>query len=59
MSAAVAEPSDPSPIATLADRISITMKREVGLRPEVELVEPGSLPRFELKAARFHDERSS
>jgi phenylacetate-coenzyme A ligase PaaK-like adenylate-forming protein len=43
--------------ATLPERISLAVKREVGIRPEVELAEPGSLPRFDLKGARFHDER--
>lgn len=43
----------------LADRFAAELKHEIGIRPEIELVEPGSLPRFEVKAARFHDERSS
>ncbi|WP_169944031.1 phenylacetate--CoA ligase family protein [Microbispora sp. H11081] len=42
----------------LCERISRAVKEEIGIRPEVETAEPGSLPRFELKAARFHDERS-
>jgi phenylacetate-coenzyme A ligase PaaK-like adenylate-forming protein len=29
------------------------MRERIGLRPEIELVSPGSLPRFELKAKRF------
>jgi phenylacetate-coenzyme A ligase PaaK-like adenylate-forming protein len=41
----------------LGDRISAAVKSEIGLRPEVEIVEPGALPRFDLKAVRFHDER--
>jgi phenylacetate-CoA ligase len=44
--------------AALAVRISDDMKHEIGIRPEVELAASGSLPRFEVKAARFHDERS-
>ncbi|MFJ7905537.1 phenylacetate--CoA ligase family protein [Kitasatospora sp. NPDC096204] len=44
--------------AELCARISAEMKRQLGLRPEVELADPGSLPRFEVKAARFHDERA-
>jgi phenylacetate-CoA ligase len=44
-------------LSTLGERISTEVKREIGIRPEVELAEVGSLPRFELKAARFHDER--
>ena len=51
-------PTPDSDLATLPERISTEMKREIGLRPEVELAEPGSLPRFDLKAARFHDERT-
>ncbi|OZM71905.1 phenylacetate--CoA ligase [Amycolatopsis antarctica] len=47
-----------SDLAALGERISNAMKRIIGLRPEVEFAAPGSLPRFEVKAARFHDERS-
>ncbi|MFD4660058.1 phenylacetate--CoA ligase family protein [Kitasatospora sp. NPDC058444] len=53
--APAAHRSDP---AELCERISAEMKRQLGLRPEVELAEAGSLPRFEVKAARFHDERA-
>lgn len=42
----------------LRERIVVRVKEEIGIRPEVELAESGSLPRFEWKAARFHDERS-
>ena len=52
------EPRTGARSAGLGERISLAMKCEVGIRPEVELAPPGSLPRFELKAARFHDERS-
>ncbi|UOE21937.1 AMP-binding protein [Thermobifida halotolerans] len=45
--------------ADLCARISAAMKYETGIRPEVEAVAPGDLPRFEVKAARFHDERTS
>jgi len=44
---------------TLRERISTAMKREIGLRPDVELAEVGSLPRSEWKTTRFYDERSS
>ena len=37
----------------LRDRVSSRMRERIGLRPEIELVSPGSLPRFELKAKRF------
>lgn len=42
----------------LCERIAVAAKREIGIRPQVELAAPGSLPRFEIKAARFHDERA-
>ena len=31
----------------------VRMRERIGLRPQVELVAPGTLPRFELKAKRF------
>ena len=43
--------------ATLGERIGAEVKRTIGLQPLVELVEPGTLPQFEAKAVRFHDER--
>jgi phenylacetate-coenzyme A ligase PaaK-like adenylate-forming protein len=43
----------------LCARIATETKRQIGIRPDVEIAAPGSLPRFEVKAARFHDERSS
>ena len=42
---------DSSP--ALREKISSLVRERIGLRPEVELVAPGSLPRFELKAKRF------
>lgn len=39
--------------ASLADRIASEVKEAFSFRPEVRVVEPGTLPRFELKAARF------
>jgi phenylacetate-CoA ligase len=39
--------------AGLAERVSQRLRESVGLRPQVELVPPGTLPRFELKARRF------
>lgn len=36
----------------LSERIGRTVRDRLSLRPVVELVEPGSLPRFELKARR-------
>jgi phenylacetate-CoA ligase len=34
------------------------LRERVGLRIEVEVVEPGSLPRFEMKARRVLDLRN-
>lgn len=51
------EPTPGTDTTGLGERIGGQIKSEIGIRPEVELVEPGSLPRFELKAARFFDER--
>lgn len=55
---------EPKPVEGLAPsslraRISAEFKRQIGIRPEVEIAERGTLPRFEVKAARFHDERAS
>lgn len=38
---------------SLREKLSTLVRERIGLRPEVELVPPGSLPRFELKAKRF------
>ena len=45
--------SDQGPSAGLSEKVSNRVRERIGLRPEVELVAPGSLPRFELKAKRF------
>jgi phenylacetate-CoA ligase len=37
----------------LAERVGQRVRERIGLRPQVETVAPGSLPRFELKAKRF------
>ncbi len=37
----------------LGSRVADAIHRDIGLRVAVELVEPGSLPRFEFKARRF------
>jgi phenylacetate-CoA ligase len=41
----------------LQDRISHALREEILVRPRVELVEPGSIPRREGKAVRVVDER--
>lgn len=45
-------------VTTLTRRITEEFKREIGIRPEVELAPEGSLPRQEWKAARLRDERA-
>jgi phenylacetate-CoA ligase len=42
-----------SSVIGLADQVSQRVRERIGLRPHVELVAPGTLPRFELKARRF------
>jgi len=42
----------------LADRVGDQIKRQISLTPIVEVATPGGLPRFEMKARRFQDERS-
>lgn len=38
---------------TLDENVARRFRERLGLRPEVEVVAPGTLPRFELKARRF------
>jgi phenylacetate-CoA ligase len=40
-------------VQTLGDRVAEKFRGRLGLRPQVEVVAPGTLPRFELKARRF------
>jgi phenylacetate-CoA ligase len=49
----IIEPTDMVSSTALSEIISRRMRERIGLRAEVELVSPGSLPRFELKAKRF------
>ncbi|UUV29033.1 AMP-binding protein [Amycolatopsis roodepoortensis] len=51
------EPRPGADQAALAAGVRDAVKRLIGLQPEVRLAAPGELPRFEAKAARFHDER--
>jgi len=43
---------------TIASKIQQQFKNIIGLTPEVEVVAPNSLPRFELKSRRFKDLRT-
>jgi phenylacetate-CoA ligase len=43
----------PSSTRLVAEQVSQRMRERIGLRPQVETVAPGTLPRFELKAKRF------
>ena len=45
--------SDQALSVGLPEKVSDRVRERIGLRPEIELVAPGSLPRFELKAKRF------
>ena len=45
--------SNHSSVQGLDDKVSQRVRECIGLRPQVELVSPGTLPRFELKAKRF------
>ena len=40
--------------ADVAERVAAAIHRELGIRCKVETVAPGTLPRFEMKAKRFH-----
>ena len=42
-----------SAIENLSEQVRRRMRERIGLRPEVEMVAPGTLPRFDLKAKRF------
>ena len=42
-----------SAVQQLAERVGQRVRERIGLRPQVETVAPGTLPRFELKAKRF------
>jgi phenylacetate-CoA ligase len=49
----VLEPKAAESITGFSDQVIKRMRERIGLRPEIELVSPGTLPRFELKAKRF------
>lgn len=50
----VLEPKSAEHLITgFGEQVIKRVRERIGLRPEVELVSPGTLPRFELKAKRF------
>jgi phenylacetate-CoA ligase len=55
---------DPSPALSLAEReglkgrLADALRTGLGLRPSVEITEPGALPRWDHKARRVVDERT-
>ena len=49
----VLEPKAGESIPGFRDQVITRVRERIGLRPEIELVSPGTLPRFELKAKRF------
>ena len=40
--------------AHVAERVAAAIHRELGIRCSVETAPPGTLPRFDMKAKRFH-----
>jgi phenylacetate-CoA ligase len=54
-----AEHMPPEARDDLGRRFGAAVKRAVGVTPVVTVGEPGSLPRFEMKAKRFHDARGT
>ncbi|MDW8041615.1 MAG: AMP-binding protein [Nitrososphaerota archaeon] len=53
-----ADPSVPkSAFKDLEERVSEELRRSIGVRLAVEVVAPGTLPRYELKAKKMIDER--
>jgi phenylacetate-CoA ligase len=45
--------ADCSSLKGLDEKVTQRFRESIGLRPQVEVVSPGTLPRFELKAKRF------
>jgi phenylacetate-CoA ligase len=48
------EPASDSLATGLADRVAQSIREELLFRADVRAVAPGSLPRYEMKAHRFH-----
>jgi phenylacetate-CoA ligase len=46
-----------APAAEIRGKLERELKKRLGIRTQVEIVEAGRLPRFELKARRFHIRR--
>jgi phenylacetate-CoA ligase len=49
----ILDPNSKQAAEGLEERVSQRLRERIGLRPQIELVAPGTLPRFELKAKRF------
>src|SRR5215467_6790442 len=49
----ILDPHSAHAVEGLEEKVGHRLRERIGLRPQVELVAPGTLPRFELKAKRF------
>lgn len=49
----ILDPNSKQAAEGLEERVGQRLRERIGLRPQIELVAPGTLPRFELKAKRF------
>lgn len=49
----ILDPNSKQAAAGLEERVGQRLRERIGLRSQIELVAPGTLPRFELKAKRF------
>jgi len=49
----ILDPNSDQAAQGLGEKVGQRLRECIGLRPQVELVAPGTLPRFELKAKRF------
>ena len=45
--------------AELGEKVRLAIKRSLSLNPRVEVIAPGTLPRYEMKAKRFRDVREA
>jgi phenylacetate-CoA ligase len=49
----ILDPNSDQAAEELGEKVGQRLRERIGLRAQVELVAPGTLPRFELKAKRF------